>query len=150
MREKDIGRCARIAVDSPLKETYGFTCQGWEKRLKDAMNDPLSLLYLAEEESVPAGFAWVHTKGVFLSAPYLRFIAVSPAFSGEGLGSMLLDEFESRTRDGGKDFFLLVSDFNSDAIRFYEKHGYEKVGELKDFAVVGVREIIMRKENRRK
>ncbi len=149
MSEKDIGVCARIAANSPLKDTYGFTRQGWENRLREAMNDSLSLLYLAEEEGAVAGFAWVHTKGVFLSAPYLRFIAISPAFSGKGLGSMLLDEFESRTRDGGRDFFLLVSDFNSNAIRFYEKHGYEKVGELKDFAVMGVREIIMRKENSR-
>ena len=94
-----------------------------------------------------AGFIWVHLKGAFLVAPYLRFIAVDPKFQGMGVGRRLLREFEEQTKHLGKSFFLLVSDFNLEAQGFYGKQGYRKVGELADFAVPGVTEVIMLKQN---
>ena len=41
--------------------------------------------------------------------------------------------------------FLCVSSFNEDALEFYLKFGYEKVGVLKDYLVGGHDEILMRK-----
>lgn len=144
---EDIEFCASLAVDSPLKPVYGFTQQGWETKLKEALQAEQNLLFLAEDEGKIAGFAWVHAKGAFLAAPYLRFITVSAEFRGRGVGSLLLDEFEKRTSQVGKDYFLLVSDFNSAAQKLYEKHGYEVIGELADFSVKGVSEILMSKKH---
>jgi ribosomal protein S18 acetylase RimI-like enzyme len=145
--EADVQTCAALAASSSLKAVYGFTEQGWFEKLCNAHKDPNNLLFVAWVGSEIAGFAWVHLKGAFLVAPYLRFIAVDPRFQGLGIGGLLLDEFEERTKHLGKSFFLLVSDFNVGAQRFYQKQGYQRVGELADFAVAGVAEVIMVKSN---
>ena len=150
IREEDITVCAQLANALPLGKTYGFTVEGWIRKLTKARNEERNLLFVAEEESRLAGFAWVHTHGAFLAAPYLRFIAVDPSFQGRGVGTLLLKEFEELTRDLKKDWFLLVSEFNIGAQQFYEKHGYQRVGALPDFAKEGVTEVIMVKKHERR
>ncbi|ADY14323.1 GNAT family N-acetyltransferase [Sphaerochaeta globosa] len=140
--------CARLAASSALKDVYGFTEDSWFEKLRNAGKDPLNTVFVAWVGNEVAGFAWVHLKGAFLVAPYLRFIAVDPQFQGMGVGNLLLHEFEETTKHLGKSFFLLVSDFNQTAQLFYEKHGYCKVGELPDFAVAGVAEVLMCKQNK--
>jgi len=39
----------------------------------------------------------------------------------------------------------LCSDFNTDAQRYYEKHGYSRVGAIPDYVVPGITELIYRK-----
>jgi ribosomal protein S18 acetylase RimI-like enzyme len=148
IREEDIPLCAQLAKDLPLGKTYGFTVEGWIKKLKQARNEAGNLLFIAEEEGRLAGFAWVHTHGAFLAAPYLRFLAVDPSFQGRGVGTLLLKEFEEQTRNLKKDWFLLVSDFNTGAQQFYEKHGFQRVGALPGFAKEGITEVIMVKKHK--
>lgn len=45
----------------------------------------------------------------------------------------------------GDDVFLLVSDFNLAAQRFYQRLGYAQVGALPDYVLPGVAELIYRK-----
>jgi len=148
IREEDIPVCAQLAKDLPLGKTYGFTEEGWIRKLTKARDEEGNLLFVAEEEGRLAGFAWVHTHGAFLAASYLRFLAVDPSFQGRGVGTLLLKEFEEQTRYLGKDWFLLVSDFNTGAQQFYEKHGYQRVGALPDFAKEGITEVIMVKKHK--
>lgn len=104
------------------------------------------LLFVAELGGKVAGFAWVEPKGAFASAPYLRLIAVDPSARGGGIGAALLAEFEARTAWVGRDWCLLVSDFNVQAQAFYARHGYVKVGSLPGFARPGIDEILMVKK----
>jgi ribosomal protein S18 acetylase RimI-like enzyme len=150
IREDDILLCAQLASSLPLGKTYGFTVEDWIRKLKQARNEEENLLFVAEEEDRLAGFAWVHTHGAFLAAPYLRFIAVDPSFQGRGVGTLLLKEFEEQTRNLKKDWFLLVSEFNIGAQLFYEKHGYQRVGALPGFAKEGITEVIMVKKYERR
>ncbi|MCW4012625.1 MAG: GNAT family N-acetyltransferase [Candidatus Bathyarchaeota archaeon] len=147
MREDDITPCANLATSLPLGKTYGFKTEEWIQKLQRACTEKGNLLFVAEEEGRLAGFVWVHTHGAFLAAPYLRFIAVDPEYQGRGVGTLLLKEFEELTRYLKKDWFLLVSDFNTGAQRFYERHGYQRVGELPGFAKEGVAEVIMVKKH---
>jgi ribosomal protein S18 acetylase RimI-like enzyme len=54
-------------------------------------------------------------------------------------------QVESQLNIDYKDLFLLVSDFNVDAQNFYRQMGYLKVGEIADYVVPGVSELIFRK-----
>jgi len=146
LKKEDISLCATIATSSSLQDVYGFTEMGWKEKLEKALEQEENLLFVVEYDTSIAGFAWAHPAGAFLCAPYLRFISVNPKMRGKGIGKLLLQEFEQRTSHLHKDYFLLVSDFNTEAIHFYEKQGYERVGALSDFSVVGVTEIIMRKK----
>jgi ribosomal protein S18 acetylase RimI-like enzyme len=103
-------------------------------------------LFVAESGGRVVGFAWIDPRGAFSTAPYLRLIAVDGSARGSGVGSVLLSEFEARTASVGRDWCLLVSDFNERAQEFYERHGYNRVGALPDFARAGITEILMVKK----
>ena len=140
----DAPACAAIACDSEIGERYGFDRAAMAAKLAGAAPAG-GIVVVAELDGAVAGFAWIEPRGAFASAPYLRLIAVGPAARGSGVGSALLDEFESRTAWLGRDWCLLVSDFNQSARAFYERRGYRRVGLLPDFAKPGITEVFMAK-----
>ncbi len=145
MREDEISKCAQIATDSQIGLSYQFTQKGIEKNLREAFTSH-HLLLTASLDSTVVGFAWVDPKGAFSSAPYLRLLAVKEGYRGHHIGSSLLEAFELQTSYLCRDYFLLVSDFNTKAISFYEKNGFVQVGLLPEFAKKGINEIIMVKK----
>ncbi|WP_338729114.1 GNAT family N-acetyltransferase [Haladaptatus sp. DJG-WS-42] len=59
------------------------------------------------------------TRGIVMN------IYVEPSFRGQGIGSELLAAAEEQLRDAGAETVALdVMAANTDAIRFYERHGY--------------------------
>lgn len=70
----------------------------------------------------------------------LRGMAILSKYKGQGLGSLLLKEGESKIKQEDHDPFLW---FNArvNAIDFYKKHGYESFGQK--FEVLGVCEHIV-------
>ncbi len=143
MEARDAGECARIACDAEIGERYGFVAATVEANLSRAVASDGPELFVAESQGSVVGFAWVEPRGAFCMAPYLKLIAVRRQERGRGIGAALLGEFERRTAAVGRDYCLLVSDFNAHARAFYERHGYSRRGELPDFAVRGVAEILM-------
>lgn len=66
----------------------------------------------------------------------LYWIAVHPAFQGEGGGSQLLDEVERRLTQREARLIVVETSSRSDYAptrRFYETRGYTRVAVLKDF-----------------
>jgi ribosomal protein S18 acetylase RimI-like enzyme len=145
MNEHEAPYSASIACNSLLGKRYGFEQEVLTKKIIDAIHNKNILLVAKKDETI-VGFAWVDPKGCFSSAPYLRLIAVDEHCRGHKIGSLLLEAFERQTQYVGRDFILLVSDFNEQAIHFYEKNGYKKRGELSDFVIQGVNEIMMVKK----
>jgi ribosomal protein S18 acetylase RimI-like enzyme len=145
MRTADAVACAAMVCESVIGERYGFQPETMAATLRSAL-DKGGELFVAEYEGKVAGFAWIDPKGAFSSAPYLRLIAVDESLRGAGIGAALLAEFEARTADVDRDWCLLVSDFNTAAQAFYEKHGYTKAGLLPDFARPGIAEVLMVKK----
>jgi ribosomal protein S18 acetylase RimI-like enzyme len=146
----DIEACAAIVCASEIGLRYGFTPETMAKTLKEALRSTSELFVAAVDRGDAAiaeeqigGFAWIEPRGAFSSAPYLRLIAVDAKLRSAGIGKALMDEFEERTRSVGRDWCLLVSDFNLAAQAFYEKRGYIKAGALPDFAKKGITEILM-------
>lgn len=147
MTKADAPACAAIACASEIGERYGFRPDALAETFMAAL-DAGGQFFVAEREGTVAGFAWIDPRGAFSSAPYLRLIAVDESLRGSGVGSALLEEFEARTASVGRDWCLLVSDFNNKAQAFYERHGYRKAGVLPDFARAGITEILMVKKQR--
>ncbi len=145
MTKDDVDGCAAIVCASSIGERYGFRPEAMARSLAAAL-DSGGELFVAEGEGALAGFVWMDRLGAFSSAPYLRLIAVDESIRGAGVGKRLLAEFERRGEAVGRDFCLLVSDFNATAQDFYERQGYRKVGALPDFARKGITEIIMVKK----
>ncbi len=140
MEPKDIGDCAAIVGETPLwKEHYGLTSARAETIFAGAMDRKEGLL-VAEEVNSVIGFAWFTTRGGFARSGYLRLIGVRADRRNGHAGAALLQAVESAV---GDDLFILVSDFNTDARRFYKRHGYEEVGQLPGYILPGVAEIIL-------
>jgi ribosomal protein S18 acetylase RimI-like enzyme len=162
MTEEDAPACARMVCSSLVGERYGFQPETMAAVLRSALSSGAEL-FVAElpgaaagqgeqgEQATArlAGFAWIDPRGAFSSAPYLRLIAVDELLRGAGTGAALLAEFETRTAGVGRDWCLLVSDFNVAAQAFYTRHGYRKAGELPGFAREGITEVLMVKKRGR-
>ncbi len=144
MAPTDIPLLAAWMVDLPLWQRYGLTIpkaiSGFEAGM--ARGD---WLISADSEQIACGFAWVIPQGMFGRSPYLRLIGVRPDAASSGIGSALLDEMERRSAEAADDLFLLVSDFNEAAQRFYQRHGFEQIGEVSGFVLPDVTELIFRK-----
>jgi ribosomal protein S18 acetylase RimI-like enzyme len=65
----------------------------------------------------------------------LYHLAVAASFRGRGIGSRLMDEIESRLRAKGclRCYLMVLAD-NDDAIRYYEKHGWETMDHVLTYA----------------
>ncbi len=136
-----------MMVATPLWQRYGVTLEGASARLSAALRDGMTMLIAADESSTtPLGFVWLVLRGAFNRSGYIPLIAVDPACRGQGIGQKLLAAAEERTRQVANDLFLLCSDFNLDAQQFYERQGYARVGEIPDYVVPGIAEVIYRKQ----
>src|SRR5271165_13920 len=98
---------------------------------------------IAGDQERPSGFILVAPHGL-AGSPYIASIAVAAEARGHGVGSELL-RFAEQHFAGREHLFLLVSSFNLRAGQFYRRHGYELVGELKDYIVPGQSELILHK-----
>jgi len=91
----------------------------------------------------PCGFILVAPYGL-AGSPYIASIAVVAEARGQGVGSELLC-FAEQHFACREHLFLLVSSFNHRAQQLYRRHGYELIGELKDYIVKGQSELILLK-----
>ena len=144
MLAADLPILAAWMVEAPLWKRYHMTIE------KAVMNFEAGLsrsewLIVAESDRQAVGFAWAIPKGAFGRSPYLRLIGVHPDHAGAGIGAKLLDEIEHMAAAVSDDLFLLVSDFNEGAQRFYKRQGYVQIGSIPAYVVADVTELIFRK-----
>jgi ribosomal protein S18 acetylase RimI-like enzyme len=105
------------------------------------------LIVVADTDLPARGFAWCLLDGMFGARPYLKRFGVDPGVAGKGLGSLLLDNLERELLSRQcHDLFLLVSDFNLEAQRFYQRRDYREIGRIPDLVLIGVAEVIFRKQ----
>src|SRR5262245_46324260 len=146
MTSGDVEPCAAMMVATPLWQRYGVTQESASSRLSAGLReDAIMLVAVGQNDEKPLGFVWLVLRGAFDHSGYIPLIAVKPGQRGAGIGQQLLTAAEERTRPVADDIFLTCSDFNVDAQRFYERHGYVKVGALADYILPGVAELIYRK-----
>ena len=140
----DIPACARLMAASPLWQRYGVSESAAAQRFETGLAQNATIL-VAEEHGQVAGFVWYVTRGAFNRSGYIMLIGVQPDRQGQGAGRALMAAAEQQMFTQVSDVFLLTSDFNQPAQRFYEHLGYTQIGSIPDYVIPGVTELIFRK-----
>jgi GNAT superfamily N-acetyltransferase len=125
----------------PLFTAYGLEAARLAARWTEGLAKGDGLL-VAESGGALLGLCWFLRRGVFGTGGYLRTIALVPEAVGQGVGPLLLKAFEDGCDRPSGGWFLLTSDFNEGAQRFYQRHGYSEVGRLPGFAAPHITELI--------
>ena len=144
----DAPGCGAIVGATPLWQRAGLGAERTASLLTAAAEGGDTVLVLDGGAGAVLGFAWVHPRGAFGRSSYLRLIAIAPERRSSGLGARLMDAFETIAVAQGGDAFLMVSDFNVDAQRFYRGRGYEEVGRVPGYLAPDVVELLMWKRVR--
>lgn len=135
----EAGACARMmAASEPwitLRRNAGAAL--------GILTDPDRESYVAWLGDELVGFIILVMHGAFVG--YIQSVCVAPGRRSLGLGRRLMAFAEERIFREAPNVFLNVASFNPQAQRFYERLGYEVVGELRDYIVPGHSEILMRK-----
>jgi [ribosomal protein S18]-alanine N-acetyltransferase len=131
--------CAQLMARSEPWITLRRTYEDGLKLLQDPAKD----VFVALAGGAVAGFIVLDPRGPF--SGYIQTICVAPEWRRRGLGRKLLAFAEERILRESPNVFLCVSSFNTGAQRLYDRLGYERVGELKDYLIRGYSEILMRK-----
>lgn len=144
MQPADIPAVVEWMLATPLWQRYRLTetatHAGFERAL--AEGDLLLVADADEPGGRACGLAWCLRRGMFGRSAYLRILGVRREFAGRGVGAGLLDRAESVLSEATDALFLLVSDFNMDAQRFYERQGYVRVGALPAYVLPDVTELL--------
>jgi ribosomal-protein-alanine N-acetyltransferase len=101
-------------------------------------------VFISLLDNQPCGVMITDPRGL-ASSPYIKSVAVAESYRNRKVGAALLDYVEKWYRTRSAHLFLCVSSFNTDARRFYEKHGFRQVGELSDYIIPGASELILHK-----
>jgi len=137
----EIPALARALAEVPLMVRYGRDAAALGRSLAAAHGRGEGLL-VADDGGALRGLAWFLREGTLAMGGYLKLIAMLPGAEGKGTGAALLAAFEEETSARSGHAFLLVSDFNAGAQRFYERHGYARVGALPALVLPGVAEVL--------
>jgi len=129
-----------VATLSPWSDLF-FTAAGLETYL--TRPDPALFRYAVLSGGDLAGVIGVRSP--WLRGPYLEQLAILPGFQGRGIGGGLLGWMEARAAGRAKNLWVLSSDFNEGALRFYEANGFERIAPLEDLVRPGYGEILLRK-----
>lgn len=141
LRLDDVPALAPALAALPLMQRYGRGPEQLAADLTAALERGDGLLAW-EEGGAARGLAWFLRQGTFGMGGYLRLIAVAGAGQGSGAGAALLAAFEAEVAKASRHAFLLVSDFNAGAQRFYERRGYARVGALPGLVLPDVAELV--------
>jgi ribosomal protein S18 acetylase RimI-like enzyme len=91
---------------------------------KDEMEDG-SVHIMAMDSNIVLGVGRLHLNSN--DEAQVRYMAVSPAFQGRGVGTKILKELEKAGKKKGAKYIVLNS--REEAVHFYEKNGYAVIGD---------------------
>ena len=140
------GDAARVAVLTAQVWTHTYATDGISEdiaayvlcelnadRYRAAIDDPSTLLLVAECGSCLVGFAVVKIGSVCnvdcVTDTELKTLYVQEHFTGQGIGRLLLQAAQTQSRQRGSvALWLSVNATNDRAMAFYARLGYRKIG----------------------
>jgi ribosomal protein S18 acetylase RimI-like enzyme len=134
---------AELMASSEPWMTLGRTLETCKASTFDTFNH----VFIAWHNNERCGMIILQDRGV-AGSPYIKAVAISPEYRSHGIGQLLLHFAEEHFRKVSRHLFLCVSSFNTRAQKFYKSHGWEVIGEFKDYVIEGASEILMYKRLR--
>ena len=139
---KHVPAIARLMASSRLLRRYAVTDRSARRSLLEGLRAG-DILLVAIDGAAVVGLAWLIPSRALDRSAYLRLLLVAEGRTSDGIGSALLEAGERRARSrGARHVTLLVTADNRRARAFYERHGYHRVGILKDFVRRGIDEAL--------
>lgn len=130
---RHVSPIADLMAASPLLRRYRVTRAGATRSLREALREKDELKVAVERDEV-VGLAWVVTTRALDRSSYLRLLLVAEGRQSRGVGATLLARAERDAKArGSRHLVLLVTRANRRARAFYERQGYERVGDLRGF-----------------
>lgn len=148
LREEDVEACAAIMSGLPLWRRYGVTpdlARESFSRMHAGVHSGRARAQVADDAGRLVGFVTYLLRGTFGHSGYVWSLGVAAGAQGHGVGTRLMDAAEAEILGEGPNVFLLVGAENERAQRFYERRGYRRIGELNEYLIAGVTEILYRK-----
>lgn len=142
----DIEMCSSLGKNSLIYERYFDEEGSFTKSVRRGIENGQLYVAITRQGEI-AGLIKVLQKGFCGLYPYLALISVGEEYRGGGVGSFLLSAFEQMGIEAGaRKVALMVSDFNHDAKKLYERRGYRTIGLIPDAAKDGIGEYLMLKD----
>lgn len=124
MAKEDIAEVARL-------EKECFSSPWSEKQLEEELGNPTARFFVLKQNGKMLGYIGANN---IANEVYITNIAVFPKYRKKGYGEKLLSHLCFVSTEEGADFVTLeVRKSNHNAIRLYEKCGFERKGERKNF-----------------
>ncbi|MEQ1616449.1 MAG: N-acetyltransferase [Hyphomicrobiaceae bacterium] len=137
------GLGAALAVIDPWVR-YGTTAVNLTALFTPNTDGGIRLAIRTTRNGPPIGVAVIRSP--WLGGPYMQFLALLPGAQGLGHGRAMLDWFEVEARVAGlRNIWICAAAFNDDALRLYERHGFERIAVLDNLIKPGFDEVLMRK-----
>ncbi len=106
--------------------------------------EPAAPRYVVQIDGAACGAIILRLK--WFSGPYVQFLGVLPNVQGQGIGSHALAWLESAARtEAARNLWVAASDFNTGAIRLYERRGFMRVALVDNLVSDGLNEVLLRK-----
>ena len=141
LQEEHVTPCAEITPQIEPWVTLGADVAKMEAYFRRLLGTGEAFVALVGDEVV--GFVTI-TMG-FLRGGYIRRLAVKKEYRGQGIGAQIMTFIEKHISASYSNVFLCVSASNPRARSFYQKLGYQIVGELPDLIVENDSEYLLRK-----
>lgn len=138
-----IDECIEITIRSEVGKRY---FNDGSKKLYNIIDRGIKkseLRVMINSKGNCLGFLMVTDNGAFDMYPYLHLIMVHEDYRSKGYGSILMKYYEDEFYSNSRKLFLLVGNFNTEAIKLYKRLGYVICGEIEGFYTPGENEIIM-------
>lgn len=138
----DVQACAEIMAATPLWRDYGLDVQRSRAIWESGLSLPTETLRVGIIDEQIVGFLWYSLRGTLFHGGYLRFLGVGDHYRSQGIGAILLRAAEAHIAEHSRHVFLLAAQTNVAAHRFYQREGYQLVGQLPGYVKPDLTEYI--------
>ena len=140
----DLAACASMMVRSNPWNVLHFSKEQCER---DLALPELAVHGALDSDGAILGFIASMANGIGFE-PMVEYLCVDEKFRNTGIGTQLIDYFETTLFPAADNLYLFVSDINPNAIRLYVRLGYLQIGALPNFNLDAQTEFLHRKSRR--